>query len=417
MRLLSKPASLPSFLAALLGSIAQFSQFTLQYGSNVASGIVDSRRPLGKLRPGGMLLSAVQTDAAFERRRAEQDPTATAVTNTNDPTPQTIDTARDMQPLDTWIGSAITKKFIEEPVKSDITVLPTQESLDLAYGCPSVVLPKTVVVNAPTGCTSTRRTAGIATPTGTELQTWTEQCYQLNAPNLIITDKKTGGTVTQAWTRPTGYTNIVDLTDCNGNTVYTIHEMIYHLSGSSIQSCKSTSGILGGGGCSGDVYLKYEIIAKSGVVVAVTSYIPVFAESFKLVDPSNGKTIATLGKNGAWSPSDACPVYEKKWYVSFETTTSTGGASLTNEDRRWVIAAFMSVIAVRDEDRNSDGGVRWSACTKRSLVVSLVMVGLVLVGIGILLSLWAAFRCRENLIRFFFRLQERVLPRAMHKIR
>eukprot|EP00392_Amoebophrya_sp_AT5.2_P002695 g2700.t1 len=306
----------------------------------------------------------------------------------------------------------------------------------VATPAPAVFLPKTVVVGAPTGC-STIRGQETQTATGEPLQRWQEKCYQLNAPNLEITDAKTGQLVSQAWTRPTGYTNIVDLTDCNGNTVYTVHEMVYRLSGgeaeeagtsllgSASSSLLSSTGTTAAGTAmetvraSQNIYLKYEIIAKSGTVVAVTPYVPLFAQSFKLLEPSNGRTIATLGKNGAWSPATACPPYEKKWYISYESATAAGSqdAGLTTEDKRWVVAAFMTVVAVRDQDRNDDGGVRWSTCTKRSIVVFVVLLVLIIGFFALLISLWIGLRMRETLIRFFFRLQEKVLPRAMHKMR
>ncbi|CAD7956097.1 unnamed protein product [Amoebophrya sp. A120] len=349
-------------------------------------------------------VSAAQHKAAATAEGIQLVPDYTQTMNAETTTPALVlDRRRDILPLDVAFGLSIAKKFVEEPVK---TVLPTQDSLDLAYGCAAVFLPKTVVVGAPTGCTSAGRSQQIETPTGDPLQTWTEQCYQLNAPNLVITDKRTNALITQAWTRPTGYTNIVDLTDCNGNTVYTIHEMVYKLNANSENA--------------NTVYMKYEIIAKGGTVVAVTPYVPLFAESFKLLDPSTGKTIATLGKNGAWSPSTACPAYEKKWYIAFETATAAGSGrsvGLTTEDKRWVVAAFMTVVAVRDEDRNADGGVQWSVCTKRSIVVTVILLCILLVCLGMLGTCFVAFRCRESLIRFFFRMQERLLPRAMHKMR
>lgn len=63
--------------------------------------------------------------------------------------------------------------------------------------------------------------------------------------------------------------------------------------------------------------------------------------------------------------------------------------------------------------------LRESESMSRSYSFSQFVVLLVLI-IGffaLLISLWIGLRMRETLIRFFFRLQEKVLPRAMHKMR
>lgn len=114
-----------------------------------------------------------------------------------------LDLIKDYQPFDTLIGQAIQSRFVEQPSAAPP---PTQAALDLAYGCPTTLLPKHVVVNAPTGCSSTALAGGITNSTGTDVLQYESSCFSFNKPTMTIRDAVSQVVVTQAWTKNTLWT-------------------------------------------------------------------------------------------------------------------------------------------------------------------------------------------------------------------
>jgi len=325
-----------------------------------------------------------------------------------------LDPILDMQPFDTLIGDAIQQRFVEAP---SISQPPTQSAIDLAYGCATTLLPSTTYVNAPNGCSKYAREGMIRNGTGHGMYSWKESCLDKGlfsgwsvGGNLVISNIATGETISKVQTRPTLFANIIDITDCSGNPLYIVYENLYRLDNDKMHSC-TESWWSSEKSCTGTVYLQFSITTRSGQAVAVSPYVSVFANEFSLYDANTGKRLVTFRKNGSWSPKDQCPSFEKNWYMLF-----TGASGLGAPDKRWIVAAFLSSISLRDEDREEkDGGVGWTACQEEAMLMVLIMLGTFAVVLAILSYLATKMHWRQHMIKFFFKLQDDILPKAMHK--
>ena len=135
--------------------------------------------------------------------------------------------------------------------------------------------------------------------------------------------------------------------------------------------------------CLGDVFLRYIIRADSGREVATTPYLPVGTGEFQLQEPRSELTLATLTKNGAWSIHDDCTSYSKLWLVRFDEAAgqpildggSQSSGSLSDElaeqrrffvrDLRWVTAAIVTILDLREERRGAAHLRRRCLCRHR----------------------------------------------------
>lgn len=331
-----------------------------------------------------------------------------------------VDAMADFQPIDTVVGDFLNRQFVHNigsgsaaSSASELIKPPmSQTALNTAFTCPQILLPGTIILEAPTGCSSTGRTGNAMDATGKPILKWSEICMQLFSPDMSLTDVRTGKSVSQFQTDFTRGSNAIDLYDCNNENAYTIYESIYNMVGQDYKKCGGGSSLFSS--CAGEIYLRYVIASKTGKTVAYTPYLPVYTSSFKLIDSNSGTEVAKLNKNGDWSSKVACPSYSKRWYIEFNSLPSVApgseAARFANNDARWVTVALLSVMGLRDESRNNDGTVSWSVCKSESAVGAIVVMsaaGLLVVLFGIL---WVRLRWRQYTTKYLFRLQERILP-------
>lgn len=172
--------------------------------------------------------------------------------------------------------------------------------------------------------------------------------------------------------------------------------------------------------CGGEIFLRYLIVSKTGETVAMSPYIPQFSDEFSLVDVKSGSPIAVMKKNGDWSPKNVCPNFQKNWLIEFQDVMGVAPGSqhakFVLQDSRWVTAAFLSVMGLRDESRKLDGSVAWSACKKESVAFGGLIAAIVILFIAGFLTLWIKFRWSTHATRYMFKIQEKLLPLAKHQV-
>lgn len=330
------------------------------------------------------------------------------VTIMNCPRPL-LDPSADIQPMDTWLGNAIQSQFIDAPT---VTPPPTQQAIDFVHSCYPRGVANRIVVQAPTGCDDRNRHAQWQNTTGEAITSWKENCFTYNSPDLDFTDVVNGKRLTTTWTQKTAYSNKVDITDCNLNVLYTMHEEVYKKAGSSLIACRRY------GSCDGEIYLRYHITSRNNKVVAVTSYLPLFVSEFKLIDPNTAITLATIKKNGDWSPLDRCPKYQKQWIVTFLSSATSGNGNsvgLGTQDKRWVIAAFVTQMALRDDSRKPDGMVKFSTCETDTWASTGILFGIIAVVLATFVVMFVRMKWRESLIKSCLGIEHFLLPRVMAK--
>lgn len=320
--------------------------------------------------------------------------------------------------IETAIGSVLDERFTPANEQAPLS----QNALNTAFACPEVILPSSFIFHAPTGCESAGRTGMISNTTGAPLLSWQENCpsqtnffssvYNSAADQLI--DVRTSDVISRFHTNFQLGSNAIDLVDCNGMAMYTLYESVYNLVGSNFEKCGIANWIIP---CKGEVYIRYLIASKAGETVAMSPYLPMNAHQMHLIDRRNGGILVTMKKNKEWTPEDRCPTsYKKTWIVDFTDTppgaSGSDYARFVSQDLRWVTAAFLSINGLRDESRNSDGSVSYSACKLESSFMLLIFV-ICIVSLAILFFwLWAKLMWREKITRYLFKLQTQLLPQA-----
>lgn len=163
------------------------------------------------------------------------------------------------------------------------------------------------------------------------------------------------------------------------------------------------------------IFLQYELTTRSGQTVAVSPYLELFSDEFSVYDPGTGNRIARLQKNGAWKPQNKCPLFAKNWLLVFEepTAATASTAAVTTQDKRWVIAAMVAMMALRDDTRKTDGMVAYSVCEIETGVLLGIMIAFAVLLVLTGLVLWVKLHWREATIRFFQELEDGLLPKVV----
>lgn len=247
------------------------------------------------------------------------------------PDPPKMKNNLDLQPLDTKLGDYILGQFSGGPTA---TPPPSQDSLDAAYACPDLEMPGTWKVQVDKNCEKPRH--GMWTTTGgDEILSWKE-----------VTDPEADGdlVMTLPYGDLMGYTRTlrayedqkadkVDIFDCGDNHIFTLEE-------------KMEKKVVGGD----QIYAIWDITSASGAHVATTSRVPLFANDWVLEDPG-GKTIVKIHRQGAWHPHDQCPAYKMEYVLS----VGNSGSKLKGKSKRWILATIITVLSLRDQDRDAGG--------------------------------------------------------------
>lgn len=326
------------------------------------------------------------------------------------PPPPTLNPDTDMQPFDTRLGNWMAASFLAPPT---VTPPPTQEALDLAYGCPVLLgFPTTVQVEVPNQCpnqylSTSARNGTWKHPQGLKLMLYEEIC-DIREATLPFIKYLTPAKELFAYsrTRFTLFGNIMEIVNCGDQIRFTIEEKIYHQTGfTDEEKCRKYKS------CSGTIFLQYYIKDHLGKTIGETPYINLFQDKFDISEPGSGMLIATIERMGLWSPWDTCTDYEKLWMIKFPAAPpGIFGAA----ENRWPIAILLNMMILRDTDRMSSGMVKPSTCEIRNVVILSVLIVVTLIMI-ILLSFLFMHYCFAKAKLFFWNMEVTLMPHTMYK--
>lgn len=323
------------------------------------------------------------------------------------PPPPTLNPATDYQPFDTAMGDWFMKQFVAGPT---VTPPPSQAAINLAYGCPLLLMPDRIFVEAPSGCPNKDGSVGRAqqwTDVNRNQQIqWQESCISGGIADVKYS-MPFGDTYSYSRTEFALWGSRIDLIDCGLNKLYTIEEKIFKKTGKiNPRACTKF------GSCDGEIYLQYFIHDATGATLGVTPMLTLFQNSFSIGD-TNGNKIADIFRAGQWTPRDGCTDYRKDWVVQFASSP----AALIIPPKRWVVASMVTVMAMRDEERDAAGMVKATVCQTATWyafgVTLLTFIGLPFVFI------FCFFNQLQWLIslvtNFLFRVEYSLFPRSMHQ--
>lgn len=338
--------------------------------------------------------------------------------NVTDPTPfppppPVLHPWRDHQPLDTAVGNYLISGFIAQPT---VTPPPTQASLDLAFACPALLTwPGEISVNAPDPCGSLEQGKWSK---GKDVQIqWSTSCIDTSSPGISppsvspVTTYMVGNgdLFGSSQERQTLSGSFIEIRDCGGAVVYTVDEKIYKQAGKpDDDTCTKHKS------CDGVVYFQYFIKNAGGTVVALTPYTTLFQESFDITDTAGGK-IATVARNG-WEPDDLKPVCSangkpRLWNIKYAGSPPGLWAAATNQ---WPIAAFVTMMAQRDQYRQPDGQVLWSPCETVKATGWVLSTAACFCCIGCI-PMVIFLLCSAPIMRFFVEAEQNLFPKRMGK--
>jgi hypothetical protein len=318
------------------------------------------------------------------------------------PLPPTLNPVEDYQPADTAIGDYIMKQFVVPPT---VTPPPLQSAINAAFSCPLLILPGRIWVETPSGCTSDRH--GVWYDASRNVLTmWNESCVAF--PDAVNADMKYtlpyGDTMGTSVTHLSWSKDVVEIFDCSAGAMYTFTEKVWKRENSQDEQACTDYGV-----CGYELFFQYYIHSATGALMASTAYLTYFQREFTLVDPAL-IPIATLGRKGNWNPRTKCPDYEKEWVVTFGGSASP----LTAPPNRWIVAAFTTVLSLRDENRDIKGFIQPSRCQKWSMSV-LAFTLVVSLAVAVVLSICFWLFIKEKVTVVCFQLEEIIFPRTMYK--
>lgn len=322
------------------------------------------------------------------------------------PPPPTLNPVADMQPLDTAVGNWIASSFLAPPTE---TPPPTQEALNLAYGCPVLLeYPMTMQLNAPTGCEESRygNFSHPQDPNKIVLK-WSEVCDIRTAILPVVTyTTPDNQAFASSRTRFSFFGNTMEILDCGLNLQYTIEEKIYHQTKfTNPEVCEKY------GSCDGTVFLQYFIHDRTGAVIAETPYLNLFQDQFVIQEPGSGLLIATVERVGTWTPWEVCPKWEKLWAIkSAQAPPGVFGAA----ENRWPLAIMLNMMILRDADRTKSGMVMPSKCEIINVSILAGLILLLIISVILLTYIFYRF-CLAKAKLFFYNIEVTFFPHTMYK--
>jgi hypothetical protein len=326
------------------------------------------------------------------------------------PPPPVLNPVEDYQPLDTALGDLIQKQFIQPPT---LTPPPSQEMLNVIYACPLLALDTSFIVRASNGCSDNGRSGIWTDSLKNTLLKWGEKTEAITELDLSYTMPNgdgfgfTQGEVSLSMSQ-------IDFMDCGLNVKYYMKEYVYHVPGkpASDDLCTKSKGKI----CApdGTIYLKYEIYQQGGGMVAVSSLVELFADTFTLSDAATGAQLVQYSRSAAWYPLDGCQTYNKEWIVT------VGAGALSDAGVRWVLGMIITALSIRDEERSVDGLVK--ATNTQMWTWGLIIGGSIFVLLLIALCVYIFMTWEfggqtghERVTLFFLRLEDRIFPVTMYK--
>lgn len=304
--------------------------------------------------------------------------------------------------------------------------LPAQEQVDASFAsqCPMVMLSNEVFITPP--CEG-----------GDGFGTWTDSLKPRKMMRWKVNGR--GGldfNVDSAVTGPgsvnfatlaeklTLTTNTFQLFNCMNVLRYTIEETITKVD-QMAQAAQSTASDHDLGETSMAVFYQYLIRHANGSLMAQSSQyrLPETDINFTSFVPGSlhSETFAVAKRHGRWQGTDwhQCSDPQQGWNISFPSHKSSNLVAIaTVQDLQVAATAVLTLLAWREESVSPDGfqhagqsSLYWS------LVSTVLWILLVLFILAVLTFVFQKISCLPKCKRFFFRLEEVLLPKRPHQVR
>jgi len=304
--------------------------------------------------------------------------------------------------------------------------LPAQEEVDASFAsqCPMVMLSNEVFVTPP--CEG-----------GDGFGTWTDSLKPRKMLRWAVNGR--GGidfNVDSAVTGPgsvnfatlsekmTLTKNIFELYSCMNVLRYSIEETVVKVDHMA-QAAQSTASDHDLGETSVAVFYQYLIRHANGSLMAQTSQyrLPETDINFTSFVPGSlhSETFAIARRHGRWQGTDwrQCTDPQQGWNISFPTHKSSNLVAIaTVQDLQVAAAAVLTLLAWREEKVSADGFQHaGQASLYWSLVSNILWILFVLFILAVLTLVFQKVSCIPKMKRFFFRLEEVILPKRPHALR
>lgn len=304
--------------------------------------------------------------------------------------------------------------------------LPAQEEVDASFAsqCPMVMLSNEVFVTPP--CEG-----------GDGFGTWTDSLKPRKMLRWAVNSR--GGidfNVDSAVTGPgsvnfatlsekmTLTKNIFELYSCMNVLRYSIEETVVKVDHMA-QAAQSTASDHDLGETSVAVFYQYLIRHANGSLMAQTSQyrLPETDINFTSFVPGSlhSETFAIARRHGRWQGTDwrQCTDPQQGWNISFPTHKSSNLVAIaTVQDLQVAAAAVLTLLAWREEKVSADGFQHaGQASLYWSLVSTILWILFVLFILAVLTLVFQKVSCIPKMKRFFFRLEEVILPKRPHALR
>lgn len=373
----------------------------------------------------GFLRATSEAKAATERVRQHQPVAALPFIGTTIPptlglaniTPPTLvppavhlDLWRDAHPVDiSWrdmaIGELLATSFAEKPT---VTPPPLQNSLDLVKaGCPLLTgWPLELEVQTVDPCDSSSEGLWLDAAKKEPIIGFKQSCSLFSSgmtPHLVYSAAQ-GELMAVSHLVTTLVGTRVAISDCSGAVRFFLEEKVYHEVGKTDPiSCEEY------GSCDGTVWIQYFLYEADGRLVAQTSYLKLFEDSFEIHNPA-GEHLASASRIGDWEPPSEKCEGPRRWLLQFASPAPAG--PLSNPTDQWPLAALVTIAAVRDASRRPSGLLAMSGCEIKKMAGATLafffVVAVLLVGSAVFFA-EALEPCR----RFLWELEQRLCPRRM----
>lgn len=81
-------------------------------------------------------------------------------------------------------------------------------------------------------------------------------------------------------------------------------------------------------------------------------------------------------------------------------------------DLRWVTAAIVTIMDLREERRGADGTIGWSGCQREAFISSIVLIAAITGVCSLIVSTWIEKEGRRKVTKSLFQIQRWMLPNS-----
>lgn len=135
---------------------------------------------------------------------------------------------------------------------------------------------------------------------------------------------------------------------------------------------------------------RYSIYNTQGNLIAISNIENFFDSKIYVYDVEKNLIAWGIQEFGNKFEQSICK--DGQWYLNFNETQTT---FLAQEENRWILSTFLTIKAVRDTDRGSDGKMRKPFCQSfyQFLIIGIPVIAVVAI---VFVVIFIRFYCKQN---------------------